>query len=235
MNFCTQCGADLRSNPNAKFCYNCGNQLDISDNLNTNHIENVDVVKTDINPDDDFNYFDFPERKYFREYMLEVIEHVQSNPNLSNDDIAKKYFEKGEDLFEARTIYFKEFATLGNPEEAELCEADLNYQEYLNDNQDDFINNTFENVVNCYEASLYFAKSEEAYFQLFVCNQYGKDYINAHMNLILYAETCKEFFGVSDNRTIEAATFCRTNYSINYHFNLDKLPNWMMDQSILPI
>jgi hypothetical protein len=235
MNFCPECGADLKSNPNAKYCYSCGNQLTISDNLNTNHIENVDLVKTDINPDDDFNYFDFPESKHFREFMLEVIEHVQSTPNLSNNDIAKKYFEKGEDFFEARTIYFKEFATLGNPEEAELCEADLNYQEYLNDNQDDFINNTFENAVNCYEASLHFAKSEEAYFQLFVCNQYGKDYKNAHKNLILYAETCKEFFGVSDNRTIEAATFCRTNYSINYHFDFDNLPDWMMDQSILPI
>lgn len=233
MNFCPDCGADLRNNQTAKFCYDCGSQLTISYNLNTNNIENV--VKTDINREDDFDYFDFPESKYFREFMLEVIEHVQSNPNLSNDDIAKKYFEKGEDLFEARTIYFKEFATLGNPDEAELCEADLNYQEYLNDNQDDFINNTFENAVNCYEASLHFAKSEEAYFQLFVCNQYGKDYKNAHKNLILYAETCKEIFGISDNRTIEAATFCRTNYSINYHFDLDKLPNWMMDQSILPI
>lgn len=234
MNFCSECGTDLKLNPKAKFCPNCGNKLVEIQNVVTNLDDNNNSFET-ADSDNDFNYFDFPERKYFRDFMFEVIEHVQSTPILSNNDIAKKYFEKGEDFFEARTIYFKEFATLCNPEEAELCEADLNYQEYLNDNQDDFINNTFENVVNCYEASLYFVKSTEAFFQLFVCNQYGKDYKNAHKNLILYAETCKEFFGVSDNRTIEAATFCRTNYSINYHFDLDKLPNWMMDQSILPI
>lgn len=235
MNFCPECGADLRENQAAKFCYSCGSQLTIATNLATNYVEDNNEVKTDINPDDDFNYFDFPEEKYFRDFMFEVIEHVQSNPNLSNEDIAQKYFERGEDLFEARTIYFKEFATLWNYDVAELYEADQTYQKYLIENQDDFINNTFEKAVNCYEASLYFVKSEEAYFQLFVCNQYRKDYKNAHKNLILHAETCKEIFGISDNRTIEATTFCRTNYSINYHFDLDKLPNWMMDQSILPI
>lgn len=230
MNFCTQCGADLRSNPNAKFCYNCGNQLDISDNLNTNHIENVDVVKTDINPDDDFNYFDFPERKYFREYMLEVIEHVQSNPNLSNDDIAKKYFEKGEDLFEARTIYYNVFRRFGGGNiqalfDIEYDQAEEDYYMYLIDNRDNFIKSIFEKVVNFYEASLYFAKCEETYYQLFVCYQYGKEYEKAHENLILYAETCKEKFGLNDSRTIQASEFCIDNFC-NGNVELN-LPDWM--------
>lgn len=230
MNFCSECGADLRDNQTAKFCYSCGNQLTITGNLTTNYIENNNVVKTDINQEDNFDYFDFPESKYFREFMLEVIEHVQSNPNLSNDDIAKKYFEKGEDLFEARTIYFNVFRKLGRGSivaefEFEDDVAGFDYYMYLIDKQNNFIRNIFEKVVNFYEASLYFAKCEETYYQLFICYQYGKEYEKAHENLILYAETCKEKFGLNDNRTIQAREFCIDNFC-NGNVELN-LPDWM--------
>lgn len=235
MNFCPECGSDLRVNPNAKFCFSCGNKLAPTENVSASHIENDDFVETN-NSDDGFDYFDFPlEEKYFNDFMLEVSERIATNSEISNNEIAKKYFERGEDLFEARSIYFKEFTTLGNFEEAELYEADLMYQEYLYSNQDDYIKNTLKKVVNCYSASLYFVKSVEAYYQLFVCYQYGKDYKKAHENLILFAETTKEYFGIQDNRTIEAVTFCRTNYEINNHYNLDNLPKWMYGQDMLPI
>ena len=33
MNFCPECGTDLRSNQNAKFCFSCGNQLPNTNNM----------------------------------------------------------------------------------------------------------------------------------------------------------------------------------------------------------
>lgn len=225
MKFCPECGTDLRATPNVKFCFNCGNQLLATNNVD-NQSDTDDIVK-EKNISDDFDYFDFPDANYFEDFMLEVGEHIATNSKMSNIEISQKYFEKGEDLFEARSSYFKEFATLGNREEAELYEADLTYQEYLYANQEDYIKNIFKEAVNCYKASLYFVKSIDAYYQLFVCYQYGKDYKEAHKNLILFAEISKELFGINDRRTIEAATFCRVNYGVNHHHLLDNIPKWM--------
>lgn len=234
MNFCPECGIDLRANPNVKFCFNCGNQIAAAKNVITYQSDSV-VEKNNIH-EDDFNYFDFPEKKYFRDFMSEVMEHVILNPNLSNNDIAVKYFEKGEDHFESRSIYFETISTLGNYEklDAEFHKVNLIYQEQLYANQEYFIQNTFKMATMCYEASLYFEKNTEPYYQLYACYQYAKEYKKAHYYLILYTETSKELYGLKDNRTEKAAKLCRSNYLNNDQFDLEKLPDWI-DKLGMPI
>ncbi len=59
MNFCSECGTDLISNPNAKFCPNCGNKLAAMHGVVANQDENH-VSFEAANSDNDFDYFDFP-------------------------------------------------------------------------------------------------------------------------------------------------------------------------------
>lgn len=236
MNFCPDCGADLRNNQTAKFCYGCGNHLKDSDGLNTNHIENVDLVKTDINPDDDFNYFDFPEEKYFREFMLEVMEYVELNPNLSNEDIAEKYFKKGEELlnFIPQNNYSQGIASVWNDDYSDdfgdNFSFDPNILQEIYSKVEDFYLNKFNFTSSCFKASLFFNPNMlEAHRRLFVCYHLCKDFDEAQNCLIKYAETARDLFG-SDSSYLKEAGFICNQYSIinQDKHNLNQLPSWIL-------
>jgi tetratricopeptide (TPR) repeat protein len=233
MNFCPECGADLRDNQTAKFCYSCGNQLTITGNLTTNYIENNNnVVNTDINQENNFDYFDFPEEKYFRDFMLEVMEHVESDSTLSNEVIAKKYFEAGKKFIEDIPNFNSplDITAIWNDEIANHYDLDLKVQQEIYAKVEDFYLNDFTKTVNYFKASLFFQPNfPEAYYNLFVCYHLCKDFDEAQNCLVSYAETARDLFGSDSDYLKEAGFVCNQYSNCNQdRHNLNELPSWLL-------
>lgn len=243
MNFCPECGTDLRTNQNAKFCFSCGNKLAPKENVSLSHIEKYDFVETN-NSDDDFDYFDFPEEGYFQDFMLEVMEYIALNDNLSNQEISIKYFEKGEEFLSKYGLFFKKssgdtFFTLWRSEIDYSIEIDFPYQESLLRGSDEFLtNNDFEFATRCFRASLFFNPSQPfAHFGMFICYHIVSDYKMANESFVCYVEGLKDLYGLKDERTVIAAELCYRYYSLNKTEQMsdnvkvinisEELPNWI--------
>jgi tetratricopeptide (TPR) repeat protein len=230
MNFCPECGTDLRSNQDAKFCFSCGNQLPTTNNVVADQSKIDNVVKANNNHEDNFDYFDFPEKKYFRDFMLEVMEHVETNPNLSNDEVAKKYFDEGKNLL--KLIPYKnytDFITIWNEEEAKDLIDDFSVQDKIYSKVEDFYLNDFEKAVSCFNASLFLKQdSTESHFLLFVCYHLGKDFDEAQNCLIAYVESAKYYYGL-DSDCIKGAVSDLVGYSVvnQKKHQLKDIPTWI--------
>ena len=230
MNFCPECGTDLRSNQNAKFCFSCGNQLPNTNNIVADQSKSDHIVEANNNHEDNFDYFDFPEKKYFRDFMLEVMEHVETNPNLSNDEVAKKYFDEGKNLL--KLIPYKQYIdiiTIWNEEAAKDWIEDFSLQQEIYSKVEDFYLNDFDKAVFCFNASLFIQpNSTESHYLLCICHHLGKNFDEAQNCLIAYAESARHYYGLDSEDLKEAGFTCNQYSEVNQKkHQLKDIPNWI--------
>lgn len=212
MNFCPECGTDLRSNQDAKFCFNCGVKMTSDVNVRGDNLIDQSVTQDEIVEDvfDDFDYFDFPNNeKYFEQFLTFVDEHIALTPSLTKKDVAEKYFEQGKLMF---SVTFEEWDSFQNKKHHD---ADI---EMLADI-----------AINCYEACWYFGAQlyVESLFQLAACFHYKNNFNKAFSHLRSFAIQNNNLYGLRSNETSKAKSLC-----LNYpHTIIDDLPLWIVDDS----
>lgn len=216
MNFCPNCGTDLRNTPNIKFCFNCGTGLSSEEvvvnfasytQYRNDEVENVVFF-------DDFDYFDFPDSEnHFDQFLTFVDEHIAVTKGLTKKEVAEKYFEQGKLMF---SLTFEEWDVFQKKEHHDVDLEGL-----------------VDTAINCYKACLYFDSGYiDSFFQLAACHHFRRNYNKAFSMLLTYAHQNKEKFGMRSNETSKAASFC-----LNYpYLTDDNLPYWIKDESSdLPI
>lgn len=210
MNFCQNCGTDLRSHQNVKFCFNCGVELTLENINSSNILEKARREKKD--ELDNFDYFDFPESENdLRQFISHLEEHIAINSSLTRCIVGEKYLERGKEYLDACSLCdynldkFTGKWSYPSPSEKEVSIAAI-----------------------CFYLANEFCENSESLYQLWGYYYFIGQHKKAQQYLIIRAEKIKEKLGIEDWDTFEFAVdaydFTTDNKKNN---DLEELPYWI--------